>query len=458
MTTSPNRGMWGSRLGCILAAAGSAVGLGNIWGFPTRVGQGGGAVFVVIYLFCIVLICAPILVAEFVLGRGSRQSPVGAFKYFSSGTRWWWVGALGVVTSVAIVAFYSVIGGWTIGYVWYSATGALSSGGEGAGDFFTRFTGNGFKGVFCTFLFLGLAAASNIGGVRTGIERVAKTLMPALLVLLVLLAVRSLTLPGAAEGLAYYMRPDFSQAFNMSVFGAALGQAFFSLSLGNGAMLTYGSYLRRSEGIGRVVLWVVLLDTFIALLAGLIIFPAGFSIAGFDPASTGPGLIFAVLPELFATLVGGRLFGGAFFVLLVIAALTSAISLLEVPVAHVIDRRQWSRPKAVLVVSGSAFLLSIPCALGFGAVGSLTDFVPAQWGGNFLGLVATLCNQFSLPIGGMLIAIFVGYVWRVDRAVAELLAEHAWFPAPRLWGWLIRYVSPLGIAIILVISMLAVIV
>ena len=215
--------------------------------------------------------------------------------------------------------------------------------------------------MFCTFLFLGLAAASNIGGVRTGIERVAKTLMPALLVLLVLLAVRALTLPGAAEGLAYYMRPDFSQAFNMSVFGAALGQAFFSLSLGNGAMLTYGSYLRRSEGIGRVVLWVVLLDTFIALLAGLIIFPAGFSIAGFDPASTGPGLIFAVLPELFATLVGGRLFGGAFFVLLVIAALTSAISLLEVPVAHVIDRRQWSRPKAVLVVSGSAFLLSIPC-------------------------------------------------------------------------------------------------
>ena len=243
----------------------------------------------------------------------------------------------------------------------------------------------------------------------------------------------------------------------MSVFGAALGQAFFSLSLGNGAMLTYGSYLRRSEGIGRVVLWVVLLDTFIALLAGLIIFPAGFSIAGFDPASTGPGLIFAVLPELFATLVGGRLFGGAFFVLLVIAALTSAISLLEVPVAHMIDRRQWSRPKAVLVVSGSAFLLSIPCALGFGAVGSLTEFVPARWGGNFLGLVATLCNNFSLPIGGMLIAIFVGYVWRVDRAVAELLAEHAWFPAPRLWGLLIRYVSPVGISIILVISIVAVI-
>ena len=457
MTTSPDRGHWGSRLGFILAAAGSAVGLGNIWGFPTQVGRGGGAAFVVVYLFCIVLICAPILVAEIVLGRGSGQSPVGAFKRFSPGTRWWWVGAVGVVTSVGIVAFYSVIGGWTIAYVWFAATGLLSGGGEEAGEFFARFTASGWQGVFYTFVFLGLAAASNIGGVRKGIERVTKTLMPALLGLLLLLAVRALTLPGAAEGLAYYMRPDLSRALDMSVFGAALGQAFFSLSLGNGAMLTYGSYLRRSEGIGRSVLWVVALDTSIALLAGLIIFPAGFSIAGFDPASSGPGLIFAVLPQLFATLAGGRLFGVAFFVLLVMAALTSAISLLEVPVAHLIDRRQWSRPKSVLVVTGSAFLLSIPCALGNGAVGFLTDLVPAQWGGNFLGLLATICNNFSLPITGLLIAVFVGYIWRVDRAVAELLAENAWFPAPRLWGLLIRFISPVAIASILAGSILAVI-
>ena len=456
MTTSPDRGMWGSRLGFIMAAAGSAVGLGNIWGFPTQVGRGGGAAFVIVYLFCIVLICAPILVAEIVLGRGSRQSPVGAFKHFSPGTRWWWVGAVGVVTSVGIVAFYSVIGGWTIAYVWFTVSGMLTGSGEGAGAFFTRFTANGWQNVFCTFVFLGLAAAANVGGVRNGIERVTKALMPALLALLVLLAVRALTLPGAAEGLAYYMRPDFSRALNMTVFGAALGQAFFSLSLGNGAMLTYGSYLRRSDGIGRSVLWVVGLDTSIALLAGLIIFPAGFSIAGFDPASSGPGLIFAVLPELFATLAGGTIFGAAFFILLVMAALTSAISLLEVPVAHVIDRRGWSRPKAVVVVAGSAFLLSIPCALGNGAVGFLTDLAPAQWGGNFLGLIATICNNFSLPIIGLLMALFVGYVWRVDRAIEELLAEHAWFPAPKLWGLLIRYVSPLAIVSILIGSIMAV--
>jgi|TARA_Y100000294_G_scaffold155370_1_gene155557 NSS family neurotransmitter:Na+ symporter len=448
--------MWGSRFAFVLAAAGSAVGLGNIWGFPTQVGRGGGAAFVIVYLFCIVMICAPILVAEIVLGRRSRQSPVGAFKFLSPGTRWWWVGAVGVVTSVGIVAFYSVIGGWTIAYVWFAASGALGGGGEAAGDFFTRFTANGWQNVLCTFIFLGMAAAANAGGVRAGIERVTTALMPALLALLVLLAVRSLTLPGAAEGLAYYMRPDFSQAFNMTIVGAALGQAFFSLSLGNGAMLTYGSYLRRSDGIGRSVLMVVALDTSIALLAGLIIFPAGFSIVGFDPASSGPGLIFAVLPQLFATLAGGTLFGGAFFILLVMAALTSAISLLEVPVAHVVDRWGWSRPKAVGLVAGSAFLLSIPCALGNGAVESLSNLAPAAWGGNFLGVVATICNNFSLPITGMLMCIFVGYVWRVDRAVEELLADNAWFPNPKLWGLLVRYVSPLAIASILLGSIMAV--
>ncbi len=250
--------------------------------------------------------------------------------------------------------------------------------------------------------------------------------------------------------MAYYLTPDFGMALDTAVISAALGQAFFSLSLGMGILVTYGSYLSRSESIGRAVIWVVAIDTAIALLAGLIIFPAGFSLANFDPAASGPGLIFKVLPQLFATLPGGALFGTAFFILLLMAALTSAISLLEVPTSHFIDQHGWSRPTAVVGVAAFIFLLAIPSALGNGAVGFLTNLVPAAWGGNFLGLMGTIWNNFALPIGGFLVAVFVGRVWGIDRALEELVAENAWFPAPQLWGALLRYVSPVAIALVII--------
>lgn len=445
MTTSADRGMWGSRTGFILAAAGSAIGLGNIWAFPTQVGRGGGAAFVLVYLICIVGICAPIMIAEVVLGRASRRSPVAAFAHFSPpGTRWWLIGALDVVCCVGVLTFYTVIGGWTLAYVWFALSGALVGDAAAVGDLFASFTADGAATVLCTAVFIGLTVGSNIGGVRNGIERITKTLMPLLLVLLVLLAARAVTLPGASEGLAYYLRPDLSKAFNMTIVGAALGQAFFSLSLGNGGLLTYGSYLSRSEGIANSLLWVIVLDTCIALLAGLIIFPAGFSLAGFDPSASGPGLIFNVLPQLFGTLPGGALFGTAFFILLVMAALTSAIALLEVPTSYFVDRG-WPRPKAVLTVGGLVLLFAIPSALGNGAVGFLTDMVPAAWGGNYLGFMATVWNNFGLPVGGFFAAIFVGYVWGIDGAVEELTAENAWFPMPKVWGALLRYVAPVAI-------------
>ena len=452
---SAERGMWGSRLGFILAAAGSAVGLGNIWGFPTQVGRGGGAAFVLIYLLCVAVICAPLVVAEVALGRTSRRAPVGAFLHVSPGSRWWAAGALAVLTCVGILSFYVVIGGWTLAYVWFAASGALVGDAEASGHLFGTFAANGPVTILCTLLFVGLTAASNIGGVRAGIERVSKTLMPLLLLLLVLLSARALTLPGASEGLAYYLAPDFGKALDASVFGAALGQAFFSLSLGMGILITYGSYLSRSESIGQAILWVVALDTCIALLAGLIIFPAGFSIAGFDPSSSGPGLIFTVLPQLFATLPGGGLFGTAFFLLLGVAALTSAISLLEVPTSHLIDQHGWSRSKAVFVMAVVVFGLATPSALGNGAVDSLTNFVPASLGGNFLGFMSTLWNNFSLPIGGLLVALFVGYVWRIDGAMEELVAKQARFPAAKLWGALIRYVAPVAIASIIISAVVA---
>ena len=451
MASSPDRGTWASRRGFILAAAGSAVGLGNIWRFPTQVGQGGGAVFVLLYLACVVFICFPIMIAELAVGRRAQKDPVGSFDTIKPGTAWWVVGALSVLAGAGILSFYSVIAGWTVAYVWFAGSGALTDGSDAIGAFFADFTGNGRLNLGLTFVVLVATAAVIAGGVRSGIERASKAMMPMLFVLLIVLALRAATLPGAMEGLAYYLRPDLSKLSDVSVFSAALGQAFFSLSLGMGAMITYGSYLSRHEGLVAAGAWVVMLDTAIALLAGFIIFPSGFSIPDFDPSTSGPGLIFIVLPRLFASLPGGQLFGAAFFVLLTMAALTSAISLLEVPVAHLIDAHRWRRPQAVMIVTAVVFALAIPSALANGAVaffGSLPGL-----GTDFLSLMSTIWSDYALPIGGLLTAVFVGHVWRVDEAMAEVLGDQAWFPGAALWGFLIRWVCPLAIASIIVATL-----
>ena len=451
MSTTPSRGMWSSRAGFILAAAGSAVGLGNIWGFPTQVGQGGGAAFVVIYFACVFLICVPILVGEIAIGRRTRQSPVGSYAALAPGGRWWLLGGLGVLAGMGILSFYSVIAGWAVAYVWFAATGAVNGSPDDIGRFFADFTANGFASVALALLVIGTTAAVLLGGVRTGIERVTKALMPLLILLLIVLAVRAVTLPGAGAGLAYYLSPDLTQLTNVGVFTGALGQAFFSLSLGMGCMITYGSYVGRHDGIATSAIWIVLLDTSIALLAGFIIFPVGFSIAGFDPTASGPGLIFTVLPQLFATLPGGQLFGAGFFLLLSVAALTSTISLLEVPVSHCIDALGWTRAKAVGAVTAAIAVLAVPSALGNGAVDVFTSLPGIGIG--FLDLMVNTWNEFALPIGGCLTAIFIGRVWRVDRALAELRAEGAWFPAPALWTFLIRWICPAAIASILIATL-----
>jgi NSS family neurotransmitter:Na+ symporter len=453
MASTTERGTWSSKAGFILAASGSAVGLGNIWGFPTRVGQGGGAVFVLVYLLCVLLICLPIMVAELAIGRHAQLAPVGSFDAIKPKTRWWLVGALGVLAGVGILSFYSVIAGWSLAYVWFAATGALSGDAEAVGTFFGTFTANGPLSIGLTLVILGTTAAVLLGGIQSGIERVTKLMMPALIVLLLVLAIRAVTLPGAAEGLTYYLKPDFSRLFDRTVINAALGQAFFSLSLGMGAMLTYGSYLGKRESLISAACWVVALDTGMALLAGFIIFPSGFSIEGFDPSASGPGLIFAVLPRLFATLPGGQLFGAAFFLLLTMAALTSTISLLEVPVAHFIDDLKWPRRKAVLTMTTVVFLIAIPSALGNGAVGFFGS-LPGV-GTDFLSLMGIIWNDFALPIGGLLTAVFVGWVWRVDRAIEEVELHGARFPGHALWGFLIMWVCPVAIAVIIVYTILS---
>jgi NSS family neurotransmitter:Na+ symporter len=451
MATTAHRGTWGSKAGFILAAAGSAVGLGNIWGFPTQVGQGGGAVFVLIYLACVLFICLPIMVAELVIGRRAQLDPVGSFSLIRPGSNWWLVGVLGVLAGAGILSFYSVIAGWSLAYIWFTASGAVTP--DAVGAFFGDFTANGPLSIGLTLVVLGATAAVLVGGVQSGIERVTKVMMPALIGLLLILAIRAATLPGAAAGLTYYLKPDFSRILDPAVINAALGQAFFSLSLGMGAMLTYGSYLSKRESIVTAACWVVALDTGMALLAGFIIFPSGFSIEGFDPSAGGPGLIFAVLPRLFATLPGGQLVGAAFFILLTMAALTSTISLLEVPVAHFIDVHKWTRRKAVLLVTTGVFLLAMPSALGNGAVGALGN-LPGL-GVDFMTMMGTVWNDFALPIGGLLTAVFVGWVWRVDQAIEEVELHGASFPARRLWSVLIRYVCPVAISVIIVYTIVS---
>ncbi len=441
----PGRGMWGSRMGFILAAAGSAVGLGNIWGFPTQVGRGGGAAFVLVYLVCVFLVCAPILIAELAVGRRGRKDPAGSLEAIRPGN-WKLVGVLGICAGVGILSFYSVIAGWTIAYIYFTLTGAVAGSPEAIGQFFGGFVANAPLTIGLTFVVLATTAGIIIGGVRDGIERITKALMPALLLLLVVLMARALTLPGAEAGLAYYLKPDFSKVFDMSVINAALGQAFFSLSLGMGAMITYGSYLNPKENIARAAAWVVVLDTSVALMAGFIIFPAGFTIPGFDPSTSGPGLIFAVLPRLFATMPGGELFGAAFFIMLTMAAITSTISLLEVPTSYLIDSRGWTRQQAVLTLAGITFLLSIPSALGNGASAFFSN-LPGV-GMAFLDLMATIWNNFALPIGGLALSVFVGWVWRADEALKELEIGGG-MPGATLWSVLIRFVCPAAIAIII---------
>ena len=453
MASSSERGTWGSKTGFILAAAGSAVGLGNIWGFPTQVGQGGGAVFVLVYLACVLLICLPIMVAELVIGRHAQLDPVGSYNAIKPRTAWRFVGVLGVLAGAGILSFYSVIAGWSVAYIWFTGTGAVAGDAEAVGAFFGTFTANGPLSIGLTLVVLGGTATVLMGGVQSGIERVTKLLMPLLIALLLLLAVQAFRLPGAAEGLAYYLSPDFSRLTDPAMINAALGQAFFSLSLGMGAILTYGSYLGKRESIVSAALWVVALDTTMALLAGFVIFPSGFSIEGFDPSASGPGLIFAVLPRLFATLPGGQLFGAAFFILLTMAALTSTISLLEVPVAHFIDVHKWPRRRAVLLVTGGVFLLAIPSALGNGAsafFGSLPGV-----GMDFLTLMGIVWNNFALPIGGLLTALFVGWVWRVDQAIAEVELHGMPFPGAALWSFLIRWACPAAISVIIIYTIAA---
>jgi NSS family neurotransmitter:Na+ symporter len=442
-----SRGTWTSRLGFILAAAGSAIGLGNIWRYPYVTGQNGGAAFVLIYLGCVLFIGVSVLIAELALGRRTTLNPVGAIKSTSSSRLWPGVGYLGILTAIGILSFYLVVAGWTIGYLFKTAFHVGGTFAEFIHDPTTEI------GYFTIFLFLTTFVV--LGGVEKGIERWSKILMPLLFLILVGLMVFSLTLEGASKGVEFYLKPDFSKITGSTIL-AALGQAFFSLSLGMGTMITYGSYLSKNESIPYSATAVAISDTTIAFLAGLVIFPALFS-AGMDPAA-GPALVFNVLPTIFERMPGGTIVGVLFFTLLIIAALTSAISLLEVPVAFLVDQKKWTRKKAVWVITAITFVMGLPSALSQGTVDFLSNVTlphpnPGQppLATGFLDIMNFLFGSFSLTVGGLLICIFVGWVWGARNAVEELRIGASpsaeWYIG--LWQVLIRYVSPVIILLVI---------
>jgi len=433
-----DRGQWGSSLGFVLAAAGSAIGLGNIWRFPYVTGQSGGAAFVVVYLICVLLICLPYLFAELALGRHTQKNPVGAIRAIRRRTPWVFVGGLGVVTGVAILSYYAVIAGWAFGYIFKTVIAPAMP--------HEQFSASALLSVPAFAIFLLFTVLVVSGGVEHGIERWAKILMPVLLALMLLVIARGLTLPGASAGLEFFLKPDFSKV-NGKVVLSALGQAFYSLSLGMGAMITYGSYLPKTANLRNAGGSVALFDTAIALLAGFMIFPALFALQK-DPTS-GPALLFVVLPDVFAEMPLGAFVGVLFFVLLCIAALTSTVSLLEVVVAYFVDERLWSRKRAVWLIGAVTFVVGLPSVLSQGAVGWLSDM--SLYGNtSFLYIMDFVWGNISLAVGALLLSIFIGWVWGVDAAGAELReGSDMGSGTARVWGFFIRWICPVVIFIVL---------
>ena len=442
------RTSFGSKIGAILAAAGSAVGLGNIWRFPYETGSHGGAAFILIYLACVFLLGLPIMIAEFTVGRRAKASSGRAFGLLAPGTPWKWIGTLGVLTGLLILGYYSVVAGWTLEYVLVSLTNGFA--GQGPDDFvasFQAFSQHPFRPLVWMLAFLLLTHYIVVKGVKDGIEKSAKIMMPVLFILIVVLAACSVSLPNAQAGLEFLLKPDFSK-LDAGVFLGAMGQAFFSLSLGMGCLTTYASYFNAETHLGKTALSVGVIDTLIAILAGLIIFPAAFSV-GIQP-DAGPSLIFITLPNVFQQAFGGVpflsvVFSLMFYVLLALAALTSTISMHEVVTAYLNERFGWSRSRAAVCVTLFCVVTGVLSSLSLG-VWKTTFF-----GLSFFDLLDFVTAKLMLPLGGILVSLFVG--WYLKRSISyEELTNYGLQKAPYypVYLFVLRYVAPVAISLIFI--------
>ena len=438
MANTENRGGFGGKLAAILAAAGSAIGLGNIWRFPFITSENGGGAFILIYLGCILFLGLPLLIAEFAVGHNTKKNPIDAFATIKKG--WGWLGAMGLISVTLIMGYYFVIAGWTLNYTIASATNAI---GEDFGGFYESFTTGTWMPLLFTYFFIVANHAIITGGVQGGIEKASKIMMPLLFVILIVLAIYSLWLPEGREALTNVFTPDFSQISGSS-FLAAMGQAFFTLSIGMGAMLIYGSYFKDGTKIAGTAISVVSLDTLVALMAAIIIFSAGVE------NESGPQLAFVAMPKVFSQMPMGNLWATLFFILLALAALSSTISMHEAVTSYFVEKRGMSRKHAARLVTLFALLLATAASL---SLGDWSGYTIA--GMNFFGLLDSFTSLVMLPLLGILTAVFVGWVWKKEDMKAELIAEggvdKATYPIIR---FLLRYVCPILVSAVFVFGII----
>ena len=452
MIAKNNRGNFGSKLGVILASAGSAVGLGNIWRFPYEAGDHGGAAFILIYIGCVLFFGIPIMVAEFSIGRHSRTNTARAYQILAPGTQWKWVGRMGVLAGFLILGYYSVVAGWTLDYIVQAATNGFA--GQSADGFIGAFNGfveHPWRPAFWMLVFMLMTHFIVVRGVEKGIERSAKIMMPMLFIILLVLAGCAISLPGAGNGLHFLLRPDFSK-LNADALLSAMGQTFFSLSVGMGCLCTYASYFRKDVNLPKTALNVGLIDTSVAVLSGLIIFPAAFAV-GIQP-DAGPSLLFITLPNVFQQAFGGLpwlavILSVMFYVLLALAALTSTISLHEVVTAYLHEEFNMTRRKAAILVTVGCSILGVLSSLSLGIGKELTVF-----GMTLFDFFDYLTAKIMLPLGGFFIAIFTG--WYMDKRIVWKEVSNngmlkMWIY--RSWLFLLKFVAPIGIAFIFIIEL-----
>ncbi len=445
-----NRDSFGNRFGVLVALAGSAVGLGNLWRFPYLVGNNGGAIFIIFYLFFVFLICLPLMFSEFVIGRRSQANVFGAFKKLSPNKSSFWskIGIISVFCSLTILSFYSVVGGWTVDYLIRSLCFQL----QAESNFNTMFLESSqstLRPLLYTFIFLFFTALVVITGVKKGIEKYSKILMPILFIMVIFIAIRSLTLPSANKGIEFLFNPDFSKLTTSTIL-EALGQAFFSLSIGCGTIITYASYVKANENIIKVSTYTALADIIFAMLAGLAIMPAVFAF-GASPTE-GPGLVFVIIPQIFAQVPLGALLAIVFFFILLFAALTSSISLLEVVVAFILEEFHIKRKSAVSIAFSLTLILAILCSLSLGILKGW----PFE-GFTFFDFLDKLSANILLPLGGLLFMLFVGWKMKKDDYFDELTNKHL-LPINKFLliviHSIVKYIVPIIIVVIMIFGIL----
>lgn len=439
------RSSFSGKLGFILAAAGSAVGLGNLWRFPYLAAKYGGGIFLLVYLILAVTFGFTLMIAEVAIGRKTGLSAIGAFRKLNR--KYSFIGYLASLVPIIILPYYSVIGGWVVKYFSAFLSGQTSAAAQDS--YFTSFIGTSIEPVLCLVIFILITAVVVFLGVEKGIEQVSKTLMPILVILTVGIAIYSITLPGAIDGLIYYVKPNLKQ-FSLTTVVAAMGQLFYSMSLAMGIMITYGSYMKKEVNLEQSVTQIEVFDTGIAFFAGMMIVPAVFVFNGGDGAAinAGPGLMFVTLPKVFDSMPFGTVIGTLFFLLVLFAALTSSISLMETIVSIVQDMLHWSRRLSTIIVTLFSVAVALPSSLGFGKWSGIQPL-----GMSFLDFFDFISNSIFMPVVALLTCLFIGYVVK-PKAVIEEVRLNSRFKREKLFRIMIKHIAPVCIIIILVSSIL----